>query len=424
MRRRALVVVASVATLLCLCGLAFGAWTGIVDGTATARSQSLAGNQPTGTPTGGDVLVSWTASTFSDSTAATSYTVRRYQAVTGTEQTVLSGCAGSVAATTCTESSVPAGSWQYTITPKYADWTGAESTKSDVVVVVASGDTTPPELATLEMFDGTNAATANGKIDRVVATFSETLAAYTAGTTPWVLTDVPSGGSLSSVTVSGSTATLTLTEGTGAADTSVGAFTVTLLPNPNGVRDAAGNMSSFAATAPTDKAAPVPVSLTLGSNNGTIAKNDTVTVVYSEKLKVSSLCSAWSNDNNPQALNNDSNNLKITVANSGSNDLLTVASTTACTFNFGQVASGGDYVTSSVDFGPDTGGNKSTIGWTASSETLLITLGRITGSGTVASTAVPATPAPTVTYTPSTSITDPAGNPMTSTAFSVTGQRF
>jgi hypothetical protein len=142
-RRRVLLVIATTATLLSLCGLALGAWTGMVDGTATARSQSLTGNQPTGTATGGNVLVSWSASTFSDGVAATSYVVRRYQAVTGTEQTVLAGCAGSVAATSCTENSVPVGSWQYTVTPKYSGWSGAESTKSGVVVVVAADSTAP-----------------------------------------------------------------------------------------------------------------------------------------------------------------------------------------------------------------------------------------------------------------------------------------
>ena len=31
----------------------------------------------------------------------------------------------------------------------------------------------------------------DGKVDRVVVTFDETLAAYMAGTAPWTLTNVP-----------------------------------------------------------------------------------------------------------------------------------------------------------------------------------------------------------------------------------------
>ena len=46
----------------------------------------------------------------------------------------------------------------------------------------------------------------NGKVDHAVATFSEALAAYSAGTAPWTLSNVPSNGSLASVSVSGAEA--------------------------------------------------------------------------------------------------------------------------------------------------------------------------------------------------------------------------
>ena len=72
--------------------------------------------------------------------------------------------------------------------------------------------------------------------------------------TNWTLTDVPSGGSLSSVTRSGAIVTLTLTQGAGAADTSVGLFKIALAAAATGVRDAAGNQASFAAQAPADLA--------------------------------------------------------------------------------------------------------------------------------------------------------------------------
>ena len=68
----------------------------------------------------------------------------------------------------------------------------------------------------------------NGKVDRALATFSEPLAAYSAGTAPWTLANVPSGGSLSTRHGLRRTATLTITEGAGAPDTAVGAFTIAL----------------------------------------------------------------------------------------------------------------------------------------------------------------------------------------------------
>ena len=56
---------------------------------------------------------------------------------------------------------------------------------------------------------------------------------------------MPCGGTLASVAVAAPTVTLTITEGAGAADTSVGSFTVALAPDPTGIRDAAGNLASF-----------------------------------------------------------------------------------------------------------------------------------------------------------------------------------
>ena len=143
-------------------------------------------------------------------------------------------------------------------------------------------DKTAPSLSSLQMFD-TNT---NGKIDQVKAIFSESLASYSAGTAPWTLTNVPSNGSLGSVSVSAATATLTITEGSGAANTAVGSFKVALAQSANGVRDAVGNQSSFEATAPTDKAGPVPVSLTdsSGTADGKFELADTMTVTFSEPV--------------------------------------------------------------------------------------------------------------------------------------------
>ncbi|MDB5113861.1 MAG: hypothetical protein JWL78_931, partial [Chloroflexi bacterium] len=145
----------------------------------------------------------------------------------------------------------------------------------------APADGAVPVRVTLQMFD-TNG---NGKIDQVKATFSETLASYTAGNTPWTLANVPSAGTLSSVAVSGAVATLTLNAGAGAANTAVGSFTVALASNAAGIRDAAGNLSSFAATAPADKAPPILVSASAsGGTAGLMESGDTMTLTFSETL--------------------------------------------------------------------------------------------------------------------------------------------
>jgi hypothetical protein len=142
-------------------------------------------------------------------------------------------------------------------------------------------DRRPPALASLQMLD-TNI---NGKIDRVTAGFDEPLAASTAPA-PWTLTGVPSAGALASVATSGSTATLTITEGMGAADTAVGSFRVALAASATGIRDALGNQASFAATAPLDRAGPVPTGLadTNGLTDGLLQQNDTLRATFSEPI--------------------------------------------------------------------------------------------------------------------------------------------
>jgi prepilin-type N-terminal cleavage/methylation domain-containing protein len=265
-------------------------------------------------------------------------------------------------------------------------------------------DTSTPTLNSMEMRDNDG----DGKIDRVVVTFDQTLQSYTAGTAPWTLANVPSGGSLSSVSVSGSTATLTVTEGSGAKETAVGSFTVALATNANGIRDAAGNRSSFSASAPSDGASPVPVSAQLfnksGGTNGKVEQGDSFTVEYSERLGVASLCSTWSNDSSDQ-----SRTFTVTMQNSGSSDYLEFGSPCG---NIGDLDTNRNYVTSDRTF------SNSTATWDVSERTLRVTLGTPSGSTSsgVSSTAP--------TYNPGTGLADTAGNTMAGTAFTGTSSRF
>lgn len=265
-----------------LVGTAWAAWSAGGAGSGRVGSQSVPqGNTPVASLSVRDVTVSWAAVTLSGGTPVAGYRLARYPS-TGTTAQSLTSCTGVIAALSCTETSVPVGSWRYTVTPAQGSWTGAESGYSATVVV-----TGPPALSTLEMFDGNG----NGTVDRVVATFDKTLAAYSAGTAPWTLANVPSGGSLDSVSVAGAAATLTLTEGAGAADTAAGSFTVALAADANGIRGTDGQQSSFAATAPTDKAGPAAVALSSAGGTGTIPgrlqAGDKLSVTLSEALGAS-----------------------------------------------------------------------------------------------------------------------------------------
>jgi hypothetical protein len=212
----------------------------------------------------------------------------------------------------------------------------------------APADKAAPVLVTLQMLDNN----ANGKVDRVSATFSESLASYGAGTAPWTLASVPSGGTLGSVSVSGTTATLTVGEGAGAQDTSAGGFTVALAGNASGIRDAAANLSSFAATAPSDNASPVVVSLTSsGGVAGKMEAGDQLVVTFSEPLLASSLpASTTVSERDPNGSGNDLLNITgITNGDrdTGSNNYVTSNNSTA-SFGSSTVALSGGVVTVTV----------------------------------------------------------------------------
>ena len=174
----------------------------------------------------------------------------------------------------------------------------------------------PPDLTTLQAFDTDK----NGKVDQVVASFNETLGLpYTAGTSGWTLANVPSGGTLSSVAVLGSTATLTLAEGAGAASTAMGSFTVALAATSGGIRDANGHRASFAATAPADKAAPAPVASPTMQDANANGKVDRVAITWSETI------ATYSAGNTPWTLANvPSAGTLASVAASGTTATLTI----------------------------------------------------------------------------------------------------
>ena len=136
MRRRSLPLIL-VAAAVAFPGGAAAAWVLQSSGSGAALAKTLsAGNAPAGAVTGHKVKVTWTASSYTNGgVAAAGYIIRRYNASTGVVQTILSACTGTIVGLTCTESSVPSGTWQYTVTPATGNWRGPESPKSAVVSV-------------------------------------------------------------------------------------------------------------------------------------------------------------------------------------------------------------------------------------------------------------------------------------------------
>jgi hypothetical protein len=202
----------------------------------------------------------------------------------------------------------------YTIDASDGVNTSARSAASAAITVQAPDK---PVLISLQMFDNSQ----NGKVDQVVATFSEPITCTAPCISPWSLLNVPSAGTLSGVATSGSQAILTIAEGGGAADTSVGAFTVALTASASGIVDSDSNQASFAATAPADKAGPVPVSVsdTNGTVDGQMQVGDTFRVVFSEAINPASIQPGNAKEVDPLGPGNDL--LTIVGLTGGSLDL-------------------------------------------------------------------------------------------------------
>ena len=129
--KRFLTVLLAAFVALVVVQAAVAAWSMSSSGNGNAKALSMpAGSAPTKAVTNPNIALSWSAVTVGGS-AVDSYTVRRYTEA-GVLQTITAGCSGAIAATTCTESSVPVGRWQYTTQPVKAGWRpAARSTRAD-----------------------------------------------------------------------------------------------------------------------------------------------------------------------------------------------------------------------------------------------------------------------------------------------------
>jgi hypothetical protein len=250
-------------------------------------------------------------------------------------------------------------------------------------------DTTAPSLASLVMLD----VDRDGRVDRVEATFDEPLGSYGAGTSGWTLASVPSGGTLSSVSVSGAVATLAIAEGAGAPSTAVGSFTVAYAPTPSGIRDALGNASAaFGPTAPADGAAPVAVDVQAVNGTGTAGRidaGDLITLTFSEPMLSGSILAGWSGAVTP---------VTVELGDGASTDTVSVSTPGV---SLGAIDTGGNYVRSTRTV-------SATMALSGASVTLRLTSTAPPGQlHTVSSS--------TLTWTPSSAATDPAGNAMVTT---------
>jgi hypothetical protein len=119
-------------------GTAYASWGGAGSGSGAVKAAQLAAaTAPSASASVHTVTVTWPATTIGGQNVA-SYTVKRYD-TGGTAQTIGAGCSGTISGLTCTEATVPSGSWRYTVTPVQGAWTGTESAQSSSVTVASPG---------------------------------------------------------------------------------------------------------------------------------------------------------------------------------------------------------------------------------------------------------------------------------------------
>lgn len=380
---------------------AWAAWSAGGAGAGAAKSQAMpAGPTPAVSVQGRNVTVSWPAATLAGGVPVSGYQVRRVNA-SGTGVTVGASCSSTQTGLSCTETTVTPGTWSYGITALFAGWTGAEGTRTTATVGA-------PAFSL-----GTAAVTA------LPATVTGTLANYAGpASLTFRLDDATTGQLLTaspSAVPAGGTVQVSLSLPAGLTEGTHRIFAI----------GAGSAIDSVAASVLVNTVRPRPTSLVTangGAAAGTVEPGDSVVITFSEKLKASSLCAAWTDDDTTRTLNSG-NGLVVTVTNDGSPslpDILTVAAP-GCGPNglrFGTVNLGDKGFVkggSSATFGAI--GTSSMLTWNPSTLTLTIVLGTASGNnfGVV--------PNSTAVYTPDPAIADLGGLAVTGTA-SRTGRLF
>lgn len=243
--------------------VAYASWVASGSGPGGGGSVTTgAGNAATSAVSGRNVTLTWPASTYSNGVAVASYLIKRYDAAGAVLQTIISGsCATLVAATTCTQTAVPAGSWRYSVTPAVGNWRGAESAKASATVGSPSLSLTP-------------------LLTRATATLSGTAANFITGETLTFRLDSTTGTVLTGTLAGVATPTVVAANGGGAvtvvlpAGTTAGAHTV------YGVASPSGESASQAITV--DNTPPPAPSITGGPSGTTLATTATFTFTDTE----------------------------------------------------------------------------------------------------------------------------------------------
>ena len=327
-RRGAVVAVAVLSMMAMGIGAAMAFWSA-TDSSNPAKASADAlhtGSAPTGSATNQNVTLSWPAGSTVGGQAATGYRITRYGSATGgTPVPSTGGCSGTVAALICTEGTVPAGAWYYTVTPRLWLWVGSESPRTQINVNQAPTITSASSATFTVGVPGSFALSTTGF---PTATVSESGA-------------LPSGVTLTNGTLSGTAAAntggtypITVTASNGTLPNAIQPFILTVdqspsFSSPSGVTFTVGAVGTFSVqttgfpTPPTiSESGALPGGITFANNgNGTATLSGTP---GSGTPGTYVLALTASNGVAPAA----TQTLTLTVVSSGATKLRLTASTT------------------------------------------------------------------------------------------------
>jgi hypothetical protein len=335
-----------------------------------------------------NVTLNWSAVTVGG--AATSYTVRRY-AEAGAVQPIGASCSGTVATTSCVESAVPVGRWQYTTQATKSSWSGPESAKSTTVEIAAA-----PSSVTCSNCHVYGTTSYVNAANQTAVQLRATVPATSLATDTVKLT--LADGASHSVSTSGAApaGTGTVTFPTLSTSTFVdGAVTASAFVTAN-----TGDVSPTTSLALVrDTVAPAGTNIA-GSNGPTSTakkadNGDKLAYTFSEPVDPASVMTGWAGS---------SATVSVVFTNSGANDAITVTGT-----NLGSVNTQANYVTGTMTCGSST--------MAMSGSVVTVTFG-----GCAPTTAQRANVGNTTfKWTPSTTVTDLAGNAMSAAVVTQSG---
>jgi hypothetical protein len=308
-------------------GVAQASWQVAGSGAARAVSTRMPiASGVTADATGSSVRVNWTSAEILAGRPVAGYRVVRYVAGTDTTVDVGNGCSGKLTTTSCTETGVPDGTWQYAVRAVQGSWTGTPSGRAAVsvrttvtpgtaaITFPVSGKTYGPNswAKTCPGFCGTATASSGSTLSTVRISIRQTGGGYWNGSAFTATAEhfVTVAGSLTAWEVAFPFANFPSAD----AD-----YTVHVVAT-----DSSNRTSEATSTYTVDAKRPEPGGVrtanVAGGTVGTIDAGDSLTLTYSEPIDPASILSRF--DGSPIAVR-----AEITQQSGNSADVLRVVDT-------------------------------------------------------------------------------------------------